>query len=287
MKGSMALALPYQLFEGRLGFPGLNPGHKPQVDQELKSLVQYLKSLKKKNELIQKINVDALEFDIGQGLLFNSNIPQGFGMGSSGALTAAVVEAYAMVDIKEYDLDYLRSLLALVESYYHGASSGFDPLVSLLGKPVLKREGEYITDINIPHYEEGHGALFLINTGRARRTEPLVNLFLEKCKDESFEKLCRKDLREITNHCIDIFLEARASELYENFSKLSAFQLKHFAPMIPKLYMDLWTQGLESSDYALKLCGAGGGGFLIGMARNFSKARELLANQEIRPLFNF
>ncbi len=283
----MALALPYPMFEGRLGFPGQTSGQKPQVDQELKGLVQYLKSLEKKNQLCQKINVDALEFDIGQGLLFNSNIPQGFGMGSSGALTAAVVDAYSSHELNLQDLEQVRSLLAMVESYYHGSSSGFDPLVSLLGKPVLKREGEYVADINIPRYDEGPGALFLINTGRARRTEPLVNLFLEKCKDSSFEDLCRHDLRAITNQCINVFLEGRGSDLYENFGRLSAFQLRHFSPMIPKLYLDLWHQGLETSDYALKLCGAGGGGFLIGLARNFTRARELLANQEIRPLYLF
>ena len=38
------------------------------------------------------------------------------------------------------DIRALKTTLALIESYFHGVSSGIDPLVSLLKMPVLRPE---------------------------------------------------------------------------------------------------------------------------------------------------
>ena len=54
--------------------------------------------------------------------------------------------------------------------------------------------------------------------------------------------------------------------------------------MIPKLFVDLWEQGLQSKSYSLKLCGAGGGGFLMGMTRDFKGLTKELGAYEVRPL---
>ena len=97
--------------------------------------------------------------------------------------------------------------MAFLEGHFHGASSGIDPLISYLGKSILiKQKGELIP-ITLPELKEGKGAIFLVNTERPRRTEPLVNLFLEKCKTDSFSSLCQTELLPITNNCINHFLE--------------------------------------------------------------------------------
>ena len=57
--------------------------------------------------------------------------------------------------------------------------------------------------------------------------------------------------------------------------------------MIPKLYRDLWSEGLSSNDYSLKLCGAGGGGFLMGITDDFQKVKHVLAAHELRLLLSF
>ena len=77
------------------------------------------------------------------------------------------------------DIDYLKSALAMMESHFHGASSGIDPLISFLDSPVKIVKGVTTKVISLDHYDCGVN-LFLVNTGRPRRTEPLVNLFLEK-----------------------------------------------------------------------------------------------------------
>ena len=75
--------------------------------------------------------------------------------------------------------------------------------------------------------------------------------------------------------------------LYHVFGQLSDFQYRHFTPMIPNLFRDLWERGLSNKNFYLKLCGAGGGGFLLGITRDFSTARQYLGQYEIRPLFPF
>ena len=48
--------------------------------------------------------------------------------------------------------------------------------------------------------------------------------------------------------------------------------------MIPQNFNEIWKIGLESEDYFLKLCGSGGGGYLIGFAQDLNKAKNELSN---------
>ena len=85
IQDSMALAIPYPLFEGRILFR--QHGAKGSVpDPELKAFAEYLRRLSHKNELCCPFDITSFEFDIAQGLAFESTIPQGHGVGSSGAL---------------------------------------------------------------------------------------------------------------------------------------------------------------------------------------------------------
>jgi mevalonate kinase len=71
------------------------------------------------------------------------------------------------------------------------------------------------------------------------------------------------------------------------FKLLSEFQFEHLSPMIPKLYRELWLDGIKTEDYFLKLCGAGGGGFIMGISKDFQKTKQVLAAHEIRLLLSF
>ena len=44
---------------------------------------------------------------------------------------------------------------------------------------------------------------------------------------------------------------------------------------------EIFKQGIENGDYFLKLCGAGGGGFMLGFTENWNATSELL--QEYKP----
>ena len=72
------------------------------------------------------------------GLYFDSSIPQGYGVGSSGALVAAIYDKYAsdkitvLENLTRDKLLKLKSIFSMMESFFHGKSSGLDPLNSYL-----------------------------------------------------------------------------------------------------------------------------------------------------------
>jgi mevalonate kinase len=287
MLNSMALSIPYHLFQGQLQF---GKGEK-KVDFELKSFGQYLNRLQEKGQLGFKLDVSSFLFDVGQGLNFDSTIPMGFGVGSSGALVAAVYDRYGQkksaIDPEKVDLNQLKRIFSQMEGHFHGSSSGVDPLISYLDSAILVDGDSVLKPINTPQDSDGEGGLFLLNTGRPRKTEPLVNLFLEKLKNKDFKQHCEEKIIPITNHCIFSFIANDKDSFWSNFRTLSELQFESFNPMIPNLHKDLWLTGLESDVFSLKLCGAGGGGFLLGLAKDLDLARKSLQNYEIRPVLRF
>ena len=57
--------------------------------------------------------------------------------------------------------------------------------------------------------------------------------------------------------------------------------------MIPKLYRKLWKDGIESNAYYLKLCGSGGGGYILGFTENFEVAQEKLSDYQLDVIHRF
>jgi mevalonate kinase len=284
---SMALCLPYQQYEGHLAF---RRDKEMFIDNELKTFSLYLKKAQEENPSTLKLDLKKFEFDISCGLHFDSSIPQGHGLGSSGALCAAIFDRYKTEyykTIETTDLIKLKEIFSLMEGHFHGSSSGVDPLVSYLDRPLLINGPGQFDLVNIPDFQDGPGGMFFINTNRARRTEPLVRLFFEKRKDEAFNDICTKVLIPTTNKCVTSFLEGDVESLLECSTKLSQFQYDNFSPMIPGLYKDLWKRGVDTGDYSLKLCGAGGGGLILGLTDNFQKVESILSEYQLGPLFRF
>lgn len=285
IKSSMGLAMPYPLFEGKLTF---RRDGSQTIDPELKALGQYIKKLQAEKKLNFEFDVDSFEFDVSQGLYFDSSIPQGFGVGSSGALVAAIYDRYGHHrDDESADIRKLKLNFSVLESHFHGSSSGLDPLISYLNSPILIKNKTELGPVYLPKLSKKEGAIFLLNTKRSRKTEPLVNLFLEKYSQAPFAKICEEILTPVTNDCINNFLAGDVDKLIGNFKKLSDFQFQHFTPMIPTLYRDLWKNSLMQDDFYLKLCGAGGGGFLMGFAPDFNRAKKNLQGHEVRSILSF
>ncbi len=58
-----------------------------------------------------------------------------------------------------------------MESYFHGKSSGMDPLICYMNHPMLIQSKDDIDPVGIPSPNEvGKGAIFLINTGEVGET---------------------------------------------------------------------------------------------------------------------
>jgi mevalonate kinase len=299
MCDSMALTVPYTHFKGELSF--INEDKYTDLkfaeasNASLAEFLTHLKSLKARNELLFDIDLQQLESDIKEGLYFESTIPQGFGIGSSGALVAAIYEKYAINRIKQNGnltreaFGKLKKIFSQMESFFHGVSSGMDPLNSYMRNPLLIKPDHHIEPVGIPREFPKSGGIFLINTGTPGKTGPLVSLFFDKCKQENFAKLVKDEMIPYTNKSIEAILNGEFLEFFKNLKLLSKFLLQHLKPMIPSAFLDIWQAGIDTGNYYLKLCGSGGGGFLLGFAENLEKAKEHFDKQniEIIPVSKF
>ena len=172
IQNSLALSIPYKLFEGQLTFKRERTDH-ANVDQELKTFAQYLKNLEKQNKLDFDFDVTSFEFDVAQGLRFDSSIPQGYGVGSSGALCAALFARYGSIPIKE-NIPQLKDIFSSMESHFHGASSGIDPLISFLNAPILIKGKEDFGRVNIPEFKVGKAPAVTLSCSRTRHSSKAV-----------------------------------------------------------------------------------------------------------------
>ena len=224
---------------------------------------------------------------------FDSSIPQGYGVGSSGALVAAIYDKYAddkitvLENLTREKLLKLKSTFSKMESFFHGKSSGLDPLNSYLSLPILINSKNNLEATGIPSQKEGKGAVFLLDSEMIGETQPMVNIFMNKMKNEGFRKMIDRDFARHTDNCIDDFLHGNVKSLFGNVKKLSKVVLKHFKPMIPDSFHQLWQKGIETNDYYLKLCGSGGGGYILGFTEDYQKTKKLLEDYKLELVYRF
>ena len=153
IKDSRGLSIPYNFYNGAL-----------KVDENpSETAIKSNASLKRYVTYLQGIDSDLVSFDIGllkedvnKGMYFDSSIPQGYGVGSSGALVAAIYDKYAhdkitvLENLTREKLLKLKSIFSEMESFFHGKSSGLDPLNSYLSIPILINSKDNIEATGIP-----------------------------------------------------------------------------------------------------------------------------------------
>ena len=235
-----------------------------------------------------------LQNDVDAGMYFDSSIPQGYGVGSSGALVAAIYDKYAsdkitvLENLTREKLLKLKTIFSEMESFFHGKSSGLDPLNSYLSLPILINSKDNIEATGIPSQKtEGKGAVFLLDSGIVGETAPMVSIFMENMKNEGFRSMLKDQFIKHTDACVDDFLKGDIKSLFKNTKQLSKVVLNNFKPMIPKQFHELWKKGIETNDYYLKLCGSGGGGYILGFTENIDRAKEALRGEKLEVVYNF
>ena len=290
IKDSKGLAIPYNSYQGALIISDDTSEKATDSNRKLKEFYLYLKSL---NDPDIKLRLEELRTDIDLNMHFDSSIPQGYGVGSSGALVAAIYDKYAddkitvLENLTREKLLKLKSTFAKMESFFHGKSSGLDPLNSYLSLPILINSKTNLEATGIPSQKEGKGAVFLLDSEMIGETQPMVNIFMNKMKNKGFRNMIDQDFARLTDHCIDDFLHGDVKSLFGNVKKLSKVVLKHFKPMIPDSFHKLWQQGIETNDYYLKLCGSGGGGYILGFTKDYQKTQKLLKDYKLELVYRF
>lgn len=293
IKDSMGLSIPYDFYKGAL-VSAVSPNETAKESaRHIRKFCQYLETLNDDPSFGARIDTDRLKKDLDEGLYFDSSIPLGYGVGSSGALVAAIYERYAIDRISPEGITTqgilsLKETLGRMESFFHGHSSGLDPLICYMNLPILVRPQGNIDTIGIPDSNtEGAGAIFLLDSGMQHSTGDLINVFFEKMKNEGFRKMLREEFNALNDACIQAFIDGRKANLMENVRALSRVVFTHFSPMIPRSLKKIWLDGLESDTYYLKLCGAGGGGFVLGFTDDYDKAARMLRGFSTQPIYRF
>ena len=292
IKHSKGLSIPYNFYNGALKYSQTRNDISADSNSILQEYYQYLKTLD--NDLV-RFNLDQMALDISQGMYFDSSIPRGYGVGSSGALVAAVYDRYALDKITVLEnltrekLLNLKAIFAAMESFFHGKSSGLDPLNSYLSLPILISSKNEIEATGIPSQNTTaqKAAVFLLDSGMVGETAPMVQLFMQKMKEEGFRNMLKNQFIKHTDDCVDAFLNGDVKSLFRNTKQLSKVVLNNFKPMIPKKFHQLWALGIESNAFYLKLCGSGGGGYILGFTENIDRAKIALKGHKIEVVYTF
>jgi mevalonate kinase len=290
IKDSKGLAIPYNSYKGALKSVSNLSGEAKKSNENLIKFYQYLEN--QSNDLVS-FDLEKFKSDIEDGMYFDSSIPQGYGVGSSGALVASIYDQYAndkitiLENLTRDKLLKLKEVFSLMESFFHGKSSGLDPLNSYLSLPILINSKTNIEPAGIPSQKEGKGAVFLLDSEQVGETEPMVSIFMNKMKNEGFRKMLNEEFVTYTDACIDDFLHGNIKSLFGNVKSLSKVVLTNFKPMIPSAFHKVWEQGIQSNEYYLKLCGSGGGGYILGFTEDYDKAKVSLKDYKLELVYRF
>jgi mevalonate kinase len=266
MYNAMALSVPFTKFSGFLDFDQ-DHSHMEST-AEIRKFFVYLESDDSAKILHFPFDLDRLKNDLDQGLFFNSNIPQQYGLGSSGALVAALFSKYAFPSKLGNNLspEILKANFAVLESFFHGKSSGLDPLISYLNRPMLNDSNKQIIPVVFDIKHAGI-AVALVDTHATGATGPLVQHFIDLFNLPEFKLAFDNQFIPANNGCIDSLLSGDKQSFFTHLEQLVRFQVYHFHRMIPVNFHRIISFAHCSKVY-IKLLGSGGGGFLLAFAES-------------------
>ena len=291
IKDAKGLSIPYNFYKGALKISDTKNDQAQISNQKLTEFVDYLEKI---NRTLVTFNIKQLREDLSRGLYFDSSIPQGYGIGSSGALVAAVYDRYAhnkitiLENLTRVKLLKLKQIFGQMESFFHGKSSGLDPLNSFLSLPILIHSKDILEPTGIPSQPKARkGAVFLLDSGSMGETAPMVNIFMQNMESPTFRKMIKEQFISYSDRCVEHFLSGDIISLFGDLKRLSKTVLTHFKPMIPEQFHALWKTGIDTNAYYLKLCGSGGGGYILGFTEDITKAQSVLKDHRLEVIYTF
>ena len=256
MHNSNALSIPYKKFNGFLSISDSLTEDQKISNKNIEYLYDYIIQDKYLSNIINSNN---LKEEINSGLYFDSNIPIGSGLGSSGALVSSIISRYSKVDLKSFSNSEIKKIMSLVESKFHGNSSGFDPAVSYFNKPMLysNQKIKLIERIAFKDFK-----VYIIDSQIDSSTKKMIKVFEDKISNSEFRLFFNSKFINNTNQCIDHLINT--SKLFrDSVKELSNDTLHNFQEMIPEKLKNKWKEGIKNDSYYMKLCGSGGGGFFL------------------------
>ena len=265
-----ALMIPLKRFSAQWQFPqSRNRTASLTSNQSLKRFCQYLSE---KDDLSNLLDLQALRRDLNEGLFLASNVPSGYGLGSSGTLVAAVYDRYAIRKTEDYL--QLKTLFGQMESHFHGSSSGIDPLQCYLGQPFkITPEGVQLLSDDFLK-KDIH--ICLIDTKIKSNTKPLVNHFKAQRENPEFLSRFQSEYVPCVTSCIDSMIEGNKEMFFNSLKRLTKGQLEFLRPMITNNTLNLFTADYDFN-FGVKISGSGGGGYVLGFTDDVEKTNALLS----------
>ena len=271
LNGSQALAVPLNMWRGEW-IKEAHSNRSPQGD-----IINYVTWMQK-NELIDHDIERSILSDLDEGWNYQSTISIGYGIGSSGALVAAMYDRFFPAS---GNMEKMHAIMSGMEAYFHGASSGMDPLVSFTQKAVYKDESGRFHSVDDPGWPEGY-KIYLFDSGLARETGPLVARYKERLNDKVYREKVEKQFVPMMEHALHFYLAGENKSLEECISVISQFQREYFDDMILDHVKIQWDSLTSLPGVYVKLCGAGGGGYYLvitnGEIHDFSKSLLIALN---------
>ena len=204
--GSPALSIPFGYFSAALRIPASDEDRMNPVCRESNLMIRdfYDRCLSTSGIIPAVLNLELLREELDSGLWLDSTIPSGYGVGSSGALCASLYSRYAYElignngHVKMEDIAELRRVFIIMESWFHGKSSGLDPLVIYFRHPLIINESGSIALARIPQdFMKEKGKIFLLDSGQSKGTAALVPIFLEHYSPTGDKSIDGKKLYEL------------------------------------------------------------------------------------------
>ena len=269
-----ALMIPLKRFSAQWQFPqSRNRAASLTSNQSLKRFRRYLVE----NELLSNLfDLQAFEKDLDEGLFLASNVPSGYGLGSSGTLVAAVYDRYALQKTEDYL--QLKTLFGQMESHFHGSSSGIDPLQCYLGQPFkITPEG---VQLLLDDFLKKDIHICLIDTKIKSNTKPLVNHFKAQRENPEFLNRFQSEYVPCVTTCINSMVDCDKELFFNSLKQLSNGQMEFLRPMITDNTLDLFATDFDFH-FGVKISGSGGGGYVLGFTDDVQKASDLLKDLEV------
>lgn len=223
------------------------------------------------------LDLSSMCADLDDGLWFSSDIPMGYGLGSSGALVAAVYQRYSLQDTDV--LTDLRALLSSMECYFHGKSSGNDPLLSYLDRPYVQFTASEI-QLLPRDFLPNDISIFLIDTQASRHTSRLVGYFNEQRSNASYCERFSSCYLPVVRSCISTLVSGDTTAFFRSLRQLSAMQIEFLNPMVHPSLKSLFTVDSDFP-FGVKILGSGGGGYALGFTDNKVLASNLLEQYKV------
>ena len=269
---STALMVPLKRFSAQWRFASSAQGSTAS-NASLKRFADYLSTLDNAKEIF---DLQRLNRDLRYNLYLDSNVPSGYGLGSSGTLVAAVYDGYAKKN--NDDLLALKALFGQMENCFHGSSSGIDPLQCYLGKPfkITPKNVEILNDGFL--HKDIH--ICLIDTKIKSNTKPLVENFKAQRENPEFLKRFQTEYLPYVKKCINAMIWNDKKVFFSSLRLLTKGQLQLLRPMITDNTLDLFTSNYDFN-FGVKISGSGGGGYVLGFTDDVDATSNLLRDFEV------